>query len=182
MHEKAYIIGKNQSAKQHINFNPADVDSFGLNQAAIWYNTKWAITGHESVYNELIKAGLGNIILPDPLFEGKSINNLVHIDSIRHKKGFYALNFQETPDHEIEYLIANAAEGRDIHYDNYYTILHICLYYCIKKGYREIDLFGCNNTYPEKPSDKHLADYMRLHTGKMIEIAKKYAITINWIL
>jgi len=81
---------------------------------------------------------------------------------------------------DIEPFIRAAIEKQDTDYPNYWTTLHPAIFYCIKKGFTKIYLAGCNNT-PGKIKDAseplNLA-YMKRHTDRIINVAKKHSIQI----
>jgi len=184
---KAYIIGSSPSGI--VNIDCQNNDTYGLNRAAIDYNTKFAFSGHEEVIRTFIEKGIKNIIITFPLFEYKK-NNFIYTDYIKHFQDIEIGNLIYKSDSYVEKYILHAINGDDIDYPNYMTVCHCAIHYCIKQGYKEIDLIKCHQDYDKYEGDGKLFSsnyiwefrhtnrelfyqipYMRFHTAKMIRIA-----------
>ncbi|MFA6260384.1 MAG: hypothetical protein WC760_02880 [Bacteroidia bacterium] len=176
---KATIIGDQPLEK----FPSFEYDhSYGLNYAASKRNTQFAFTGHQKVYDTYIHLGILDIIGIDPTFEGRKFPDL--LDVIRFDP-HQAHNYDCSEDYAMRYVIA-AIAGEDIAYPNRMTILHLAMFYCLKKGYTEIDLLACANNYDELGSisqdhERGNAPYMRAFTGAIVACAARCGVKINWI-
>jgi len=175
--KKCTIVGK-QPLKVMPNFPYKD--SYGLNQAALWHRTEFGFSGHKPITDEY-KAHRGvQFITIDPCFELKHIENAYdYIKWDAHETRSY--------DCSVEYClkyVKSAINGEDIAYPNRLTILHMALFYVLKKGYKDIDLIGCANNYDELLSsdlhDRQIAPMMREFTGSMVEAMQKCGINVNW--
>lgn len=183
---KAYIIGSSLSGI--VGIDCQNTECYGLNWAAINHKTKYAFSGHNTILDEFKRLGIKNVIGCDPTFENSSIQNYQTIDSIKQGVPQSVFDLIDQDDKEVKKMIFNAVSGVECAYPNYWTVLHLAIFYLIKKGFKEIDLICCHNDYEKYPTTKYeieyhrtRAPYMRTHTGKIVELAKDYDIKINWI-
>jgi hypothetical protein len=178
---KAVIIGNSPSG---IVPDITGVESFGLNRAAITHKTKYAFAGHDDNLMEYERLGMFNVVTIDPTFEGSPRWKFPHCGHIQQAVPGSVFDMQEQRDSTILTMIQHAQRNEDVEYPNYWTILHLCIFYVIKLGFTEIDLVGCQcdyEKYEHNSYDAEKAPYMRLHTEKIIRLAATCGITINWI-
>ena len=175
---KYTIIGK-QPLKTEPKFDKKN--SIGLNHAALWYNTEYAMTGHEWIYRQFLEAKLTKIILIDPLFEGKTLKSY---DSIG-----YDMDESRNPDNSVkscEKYVKSAIRGENIQYPNRLSILHLALFYVLKKGAKEVELLGCANNYNQfreyNEFQKETTDIMHEFTSSMVECMRSNGIKVNWVI
>jgi len=197
MNDIAYIVGSSPFGT--LPFNAKETECIGLNVASIDYNTKYAIAGHEINMNEFKRAGLDNVIAVLPSFDAVP-TTIKYTDYIKHSSPNEVYCLQEVSDDFIEEKIISAINNEDCEYPNFMTVLHLAIFYWIKKGYRKIELHKCNLDWLIAMHDetetlhKRITDYnatwvdtatkqqpyMIYHTEKMIRIALKHGIEIKW--
>ena len=178
-----YILGKNKT----IDTFPKDYFegkvTLGLNHQAVKFNTSLGITGHDHVidfWNES-EYPERRWIVTDPTFEGR--NHLGALRRINQKVKPEVMNLEKQSDEDIFENIANALSGcHNCRYDNYWTILHLAIFWSIRQGFDKINLIGCNNTkgvsgdYTEMQN----IEYAKYHTERIIELADQVGIEIIW--
>ena len=141
--------------------------------------TGYGFAGHIKEI-EYYRANKIKFIAVSPCFEDLIVDDC--IDSI--KGDWDASRNNNWTDDDVRYYLKSAKENKDIGYQNMLTVLHLAIYFCIKNGYAEIDLFGCQNNYDEIESslayDKEASPLMRKYTDAMVRLAPEFGILINW--
>lgn len=178
----AYILGKHESVLNYSHINWSEKESYGLNEAAQVMNTKYGFTGHESL---VYFYGVHQIpfVFTSKSFEYNEINHPLIIDKIKSLILKKVLNSIKESDISLRFYLSAAKNNEDIQYPNYWSILHLAIFYLIKKGYNNIELIGCNNTkgdipkYGSNTSEEKLK-YVNYHTQKIINLAKELNINI----
>jgi hypothetical protein len=170
----AYIIGKHENAAYFSGIDWKKYDSYGLNEAALLLKTKWGFTGHEHIESKYIDVGV-NYICTKPTFENTQPR--LSCDTIKQIPPPKCFIFENESDEILSKYIKAAITQKDIPYPNYWTILHLAIFYCLKH-YDEIALIGCANKKGDlggvgsNSSEKH-QDYQRYHTDRLIELSPK---------
>ena len=155
-------------------------NSFGLNRAAIDYQTEFAFTGHEEWIQKYRELRMKNVIAIDPLFEN------IHVEAIDYIK--YDMGEARNPEMGVEYCrewVQRAIRKEDIGYHNRLSILHMAMFYVIKKGFKQIDIIGCANNYDKingyNAHQISAAPIMREFTANMVEASRLCGVHFNWI-
>lgn len=173
-----HILGKHQSMNEFSDIDFSELDSVGLNEAAIIFNTRYAMTGHGCI---MPKYEGRKIIVTYPSFEGEDFRN---------HEGVIDYIWQGVPSHimlrepesvgSIQDVMLCAINKVERAYPNYWTVLHLGIFHAIFKGYRRIFVYGCNheqgsvNGYEEG----RYYEYMETHTEKIIKAGKALGVEI----
>jgi hypothetical protein len=116
-----------------------------------------------------------NYIATKPLFENTQPR--LAVDTIKQLYTSIAFTWVHESDEILLKYIEAAIAQKDISYPNYWTILHLAIFYCLKH-YDEIVLIVCANIKGDlgavgsNSSPKH-QDYQRYHTDRLIELSPK---------
>lgn len=168
------IIGKHPNApKQLAELNHLDAyNSIGLNEAAALFRTRYAITGHGSVLDRLHANGVQaeqiiGVLSPfDPLQIWQGSTPRIG-DFIRH-------DWQpEFSQEQMDAMVQAARENRDINYGQWWSVLHLAVFYALKKGAQGITIIGCDHTPGTLPgmvkgAEEHF-DMLRRHTEMLVK-------------
>jgi hypothetical protein len=169
----AYIIGKHENAGMFSGIDWSKYDSFGLNHAAKILKTKYGFTGHKVVEDYYIENEIP-YIATSPLFE--EIEPSSNIDYIKQMYTGISFSFVNESDNALQGYIDAAIDKKDIKYPNYFTVLHLAIFYCLKRGYKEIVLIGCANKNGdigsvESNTNEKTLQYQRYHTDAIIRLS-----------
>lgn len=173
-----HIIGKHSSAQEFIDLNWRELDGVGLNDAAVIFNTRYAMTGHGDIMP--ILAGR-QIIVTYPSFENEDFRNSPGvIDHIRQGVPQHVMLREPESQASIEDVMLCAINGVDRAYPNYWTVLHLAIFHAILRGYRRIFVYGCNHETGCLPGyqEGRYYEYIEQHTLKIIEAGAKLGIEI----
>lgn len=179
--EPIYIIGKNISAATFPKDFFKDKTTIGLNHAATIFNTTYGFTGHTWEVKNYDLAGypLEKRIYTNPLFEKTIAEGGFSYINQRENPSIDRLELQ--PDDVIIENIEDALSGAvECDFDNFWTILHLAIFWCIQRGHRDIRLIGCNNTYGSiHKDDMRHHHFVRYHTDRIIELSAERGVNIT---
>jgi len=175
------IIGKHPSAYQHL--HRVSGQTIGLNQAALAFHTDFAMSGHDVVIDMFKLTGFfpDRTIACYPSFEGSWPKSKYHVKHL-HVPDIIAK--KQMPINWIENFVA-AAVNRDTSkgYPNFWTILHLAMFYAVSHGATKLILIGVDNTpsastmYPDMINH----DYARKHTAILVQLFQKHGIDVEWL-
>lgn len=147
--KQLYIIGKGPGTEGYnsVNMKLLPGHTLGLNEAAIQHRTRWAMTGHTSVYYKLMnhygEVGKESIIITDPFFEG--VPAFAGHRTVKQLIDSYALNMTDVPESIIYDLVEDAAANRTDVFRQWRTVLHLTMFWAIYMGYKRVHLMACTN-------------------------------------
>lgn len=185
----AYIIGKHESVKGFANLIPCLNNTYGINHAALWYNTQFAFTGHEEIFKLFFEGGEyspvphDHIIVAQPFFEGTKAHLSQYAASIKQNSNEDVHKYVDLTDGELRYHMLNAFQKNiNFYFPNYWTSLHLLIFYLIWHGFNEIHIMGCNLEVCDTLSNltQEQCEYAKRHTTRMINIAHEMGINICW--
>ena len=156
------IIGKHPEGIKYKDARPwKQLNSIGLNEAAILYRTRWAASGHGKQIEMLHKAGYRHkLIIPDYPFDS----------NFKFKGG----------EQRIKLAIAKQ-EGP---YIQLWSILHLAIFWALKQDCEKLTLIGCNGTKGVLPGMLHgkNIEYMRKHTAMIVKACQECGVKVDWLL
>lgn len=184
------VIGKNPKVVNHLaalNWPEVICNSIGLNEAATLFATDYAITGHGKVHKTLIENGIkpNQIIVPLSPFDAVQLyegNRAMFGDFIRHD---WVSDAVDMPFSEMERYVQAAIAKNDIPYPQFWSVLHLAIFYAIKNGAEIITIAGCNHTKGvlhgmlAGADDKN--DYLYRHTSLLVDACNENGIQTHWM-
>lgn len=189
MSMKTWIVGKHPSILDWPEGFFKGKNSIGLNSAGYLFEVDRVMTGHEDNIRgyKLKKIPRLNWILVRPMFDmgGRSIVSSGHyINWNRHPKPH---RHEDLSPGEIKVFLERALNAhksgtKTPGFPNFWTVLHLAIFFSIMEGATEIHLAGCNNEPGVKldSSGPFLhAEYANRHTVMMMEEAAKLGVTIH---
>lgn len=183
--KEGFIIGKHESVQQFSDTNWKQFESYGINQAAHWYNTKYAFTAHQEAFQYLCTCvNFKNLVIGYPMYEGAKIND--------NEFGFFRHVLRQNPGEDVykhvpltngelkHHLLKALNKDETFYFPNYWTSLHLCIFHMIWFGYTRIHLIGCNmegDFWPDQPQSR---EYAIDHTTRLMAEAQTIGIEILW--
>jgi hypothetical protein len=174
------IIGKHPSAYQHLHL--VSGQTIGLNQAALAFKTDFAMSGHDVVIDMFKLTGFfpERTIACYPSFEGTNHRTPHWIKNGQYRQ---TIERKDLPLEWIENFVISAV-NRDHKalYPNFWSILHLAMFYAVSNGATKLILIGVDNTPSgsEMYPDMVHHDYVRKHTAILVELFQKHGIDVQW--
>lgn len=176
------IIGKHTNAYQFL--HAIKGTTIGLNQAALAHKTDFAMTGHQVIYNMLKSTCYHpeRIIATNPMFEQPSHVQAKHHINYLHKPDI--INLTPYTYKQVSHFVNMAiSRGLAANYPNWWTILHLAMFFALAHNPKSITIIGCDNTpAPHNPYPDMLHhDYVRQHTHHLVNATNAAGISCNWL-
>ncbi len=176
------IIGKHTNAYQFL--HAIKGTTIGLNQAALAHKTDFAMTGHQVIYNMLkcTEYHAERIIATNPMFEPPFHVQAKHHINYLHKPDIINLT-PYTYEKVAHFVNIAISRGLTANYPNWWTILHLAMFFALAHNPKSITIIGCDNTpapYSPYPDMLH-HDYVRQHTHHLVNATNAAGISCNWL-
>lgn len=176
------IIGKHPEGMKYKDARPwKQLNSIGLNEAAILYRTRWAASGHGKQIEMLHKAGYRHkLIIPDYAFD----NNFKFKGGEQRIKQKWIDTSKPQPYSDILDLVQMAIKKQDGPYIQLWSILHLAIFWALKQDCDKLTLIGCNGTKGVLPGMLHgkNIEYMRQHTEMIVKACQECGVEVDWLL
>lgn len=188
------IIGKNASIETYPKKFFDGRFTIGVNSAAALFKTSLAFSMHPGVIG-----GLGDMFPKSRIVGLKFIGDIGvlpaddeedypnGVDGLGSYIGYDRMVYLQKE--TVPRYVAAAVGGEHLHpYRINKTALHLCMYWCICEGHKEINMFGLNNTVPcmtgidfgWKGREEEVSLTRRRLIREIILEAAKHGVRINW--
>lgn len=183
-----WILGKHPSILEWPRNFFLGKDSIGLNSIPGYgFQVDRVMTGHIDNLKIYKEKGIPRRkwILVRPMFDAHTIGSSGYwINWNRHRKPHQHVDL--TPDEILTYLkrarhcFLNG--NKNGHFPNFWSVLHLAIFFAITEGSSTIHLAGCNNEPGrlQGASTFNHSDYARRHTQMLIDAAPQVGVKIHW--